>query len=99
MITVDESKFKRSDVTLYDKDGNVIGTAKNVLVTEDDDLCKGHRLTDSESLLLSYYNDVNRAISFIVDLPLKDRIKLKFIMLMYDIKNKLFPSCRIQRER
>lgn len=95
MITVDESKFKRSDVTLYDKDGNIIGTAKNVLVTEDDDLCKGHRLTDSESLLLSYYNDFNRAISFIVELPLKDRIKLRFIMLMHDIKNKLFPSHKI----
>ena len=23
MITVDESKFKRSDITLYDKNGNV----------------------------------------------------------------------------
>lgn len=38
MITVDESKFKRSDVTLYDKDGNIVAIAKNVLVTEDDDL-------------------------------------------------------------
>lgn len=94
MITIDESKINRSDVTLYDKDGNIVGTAKNVLVTEDDDLCKGHRLTDSESLLLSYYKDSNRAISFIVELPLRDRIKLKFIMLIHDIKNKLFPSYR-----
>jgi hypothetical protein len=95
MITVDESKFKRSDVTLYDKDGNVIGTAKNVLVTEDDDLCKGHKLTDSESLLLSYYKDSNRAISFIVELPLRDKIKLKFMSAISNIKNKLFPSYRI----
>jgi hypothetical protein len=95
MITVDESKFKRSDVTLYDKDGNVIGTAKNVLVTEDDDLCKGYKLTDSESLLLSYYKDSNRAISFIVELPLKDKIKLRFMSAISNIKNKLFPSYRI----
>jgi hypothetical protein len=95
MITVDESKFKRSDVTLYDKDGNVIGTAKNVLVTEDDDLCKGHKLTDSESLLLSYYKDFDRAISFLVELPLRDKIKLRFILAISNIKNKLFPSYRI----
>jgi hypothetical protein len=95
MITVDESKFKRSDVTLYDKDGNVIGTAKNVLVTEDDDLCKGHKLTDSESLLSSYYKDFDRAISFLVELPLRDKIKLRFILAISNIKNKLFPSYRI----
>jgi uncharacterized protein YacL (UPF0231 family) len=95
MITVDESKFKGSDVTLYDKDGNVIGTAKNVLVTEDDDLCKGHKLTDSESLLLSYYKDFDRAISFLVELPLRDKIKLRFILAISNIKNKLFPSYRI----
>lgn len=90
MITADEY----SNVTLYDEDDNVVATAKSVTITPEDDLCKGHRLTDLESLSL-YYNDYNRALSFIVDLPLKDRIKLKFIMLMYDIKNKLFPSCRI----
>jgi uncharacterized protein YacL (UPF0231 family) len=95
MITVDESKFKGSDVTLYDKDGNVIGTAKNVLVTEDDDLCKGHKLTDSESLLLSYYKDFDRAISFLVELPLRDKIKLRFMLAISNIKNKLFPSYRI----
>lgn len=38
MITVDKSKFKHSDVTLYDKDGNVIAIAKNVLITKDDEL-------------------------------------------------------------
>ena len=98
MITVDESKFKWSDVTLYDKDGNIIGTAKNVLVTENDDLCKGHRLTDSEPLLLSYYKDSNKAISFTVELPLKDRIKLRFMSAINNIKIKFFPSYRF-RER
>lgn len=98
MITIDESKINRSDVTLYDKDGNVIGTAKNVLVTEDDDLCKGHRLTDSESLLLSYYSNPIRAISFLVELPLRDRIKLKFMLAISNIKNKLFPSHRLRVE-
>jgi hypothetical protein len=76
MITVDESKFKRSDVTLYDKDGNVIGTAKNVLVTEDDDLCKGHRLTDAESLSLLNFRSCNKTVSFTIEpifKPLKDR--------------------------
>lgn len=92
MITIDESKYKCSDVTLYDKNGNPIGIAKNVIITEEDD--DSYTLTDSElSLLKDYYN--NKTFSFIVELPLRDRIKLRFIMLMHDIKNKLFPSYRI----
>jgi hypothetical protein len=76
MITVDESKFKRSDATLYDKDGNVVAIAKNVLITKDDDLCKGHRLTDAESLSLLNFRSCNKTVSFTIEpifKPLKDR--------------------------
>lgn len=64
MITVDKSKLKHSNVTLYDKDGNVVAIAKNVLITKDDDLCKGHRLTDAESLSLLNFRSCNRTVSF-----------------------------------
>jgi hypothetical protein len=77
MITVDESKFKRSDVTLYDKNGNVVTIAKNVSITkDDDDLCKGHRLTDAESLSLLNFRSCNKTVSFTIEpifKPLKDR--------------------------
>lgn len=62
MITIDESKFKRSDVTLYDKDGNLVGVAKNVVIAKEDD-DSSYTLTDSElSLLKDYYN--NKTFSF-----------------------------------
>ena len=64
MITVDKSKLKRSDATLYDKDGNVVAIAKNVLITKDDDLRKGHRLTDAKSLSLLNFRSCNRTVSF-----------------------------------
>jgi hypothetical protein len=77
MIAVDEYKFKRSNVTLYDKDGNVVAIAKNVLITkDDDDLCKGHRLTDAESLSLLNFRSCNKTVSFTIEpifKPLKDR--------------------------
>lgn len=75
MITVDKSKLKRSDVTLYDKDGNVVAVAKNVLITKDDDLCKGHRLTDTESLSLLNFRSCNRTVSFelLEDRKVEDR--------------------------
>lgn len=63
MITIDESKFKRSDITLYDKDGNLIGIAKNVIITEEDD--DSYTLTDSELSLLNYYN--NKTFSFTIN--------------------------------
>ena len=64
MITIDESKFKRSDVTLYDKDGSPIGIAKNVIITKEDD--DSYTLTDSElSLLKDYYN--NKTFSFTIN--------------------------------
>ena len=64
MITIDKSKLKCSDATLYDKDGNVVAIAKNVLITKDDNLCKGHRLTDAESLSLLNFRSCNRTVSF-----------------------------------
>jgi hypothetical protein len=76
MIAVDEYKFKRSNVTLYDKDGNVVTIAKNVLITEEDDLCKGHKLTDIESLSLLNFRSCNKTVSFTIEpifKPLKDR--------------------------
>jgi hypothetical protein len=76
MIAVDEYKFKRSNVTLYDKDGNVVTIAKNVSITKDDDLCKGHRLTDAESLSLLNFRSCNKTVSFTIEpifKPLKNR--------------------------
>jgi hypothetical protein len=72
MITVDESKFKRSDATLYDKDGNVVAIAKMFSITKDDDLCKGHRLTDAESLSLLNFRSCNITVNF-KPFELKDR--------------------------
>ncbi len=89
MITFDESKFKRSDVTLYDKDGNPIGIAKNVIISSEDD--DSYTLTDSEvSLLKDYYNNKTFAFSINTKLSFKEKVKQKFNLLKDNIKDRFF---------
>ncbi len=89
MITFDESKFKRSDVTLYDKDGNPIGVAKNVIISSEDD--DSYTLTDSEvSLLKNYYNNKTFAFSINTKLSFKEKVKQKFALLKDNIKARFF---------
>lgn len=72
MITIDKSKLKHSNATLHDKDGNVIGIAKNISLTKDDDLCKGHRLTNTEYLSLFNFCGFSMELKF-EPLELEDR--------------------------
>ena len=89
MITIDESKFKRSDVTLYDKAGNPIGIAKNVIITKEDD--DSYTLTDSElSLLKDYYNNKTFSFSINTKLSFREKIEQKFILLKDNIRDRFF---------